>query len=267
MSWDTEEKSVLLKEDGLERKIEKAEQKAKRVKVEIEKAEQEVKREIQMSETTIVGILLALVGGFLDAYTYLCRGKVFANAQTGNIVLFGIKLSEGDWRGGFYYCLPILAFAVGVILSERIRSKFGHQKQFHWRQMIILSEILILLATLLVPRGDWDMIANIMVSFVCSLQVQSFRKFDGYACATTMCTGNLRSGTEHLNKYLNTKSKASLKACIHYYRIILFFIVGAFLGAVLTNGLGVKAIVLACVGLLLVFFLMFRREAKSLGVC
>ena len=41
----------------------------------------------QMSETFRVGALLACVGGFLDAYTFLCRGGVFANAQTGNLAL------------------------------------------------------------------------------------------------------------------------------------------------------------------------------------
>lgn len=35
------------------------------------------------------GLLLAGVGGFLDAYTFVGYGGVFANAQTGNIVLFG----------------------------------------------------------------------------------------------------------------------------------------------------------------------------------
>ena len=43
----------------------------------------------QMSESLLLGVLLAVAGGFFDAYTYLCRGKVFANAQTGNIVLSG----------------------------------------------------------------------------------------------------------------------------------------------------------------------------------
>ena len=51
----------------------------------------------QMSESVLVGSLLVLTGGFLDAYSYLCRGEVFANAQTGNIVLLGIQIAEGDW--------------------------------------------------------------------------------------------------------------------------------------------------------------------------
>ena len=40
-----------------------------------------------MSESLLLGAILATVGGFLDAHTYICRGKVFANAETGNIVL------------------------------------------------------------------------------------------------------------------------------------------------------------------------------------
>lgn len=40
-----------------------------------------------MSESLILNLLLAFSGGFQDAYTYIVRDNVFANAQTGNIVL------------------------------------------------------------------------------------------------------------------------------------------------------------------------------------
>ena len=50
-----------------------------------------------MSESLLLGALLAVAGGFFDAYTYLCRGGVFANAQTGNIVLFGLELAQREW--------------------------------------------------------------------------------------------------------------------------------------------------------------------------
>ena len=40
----------------------------------------------QMSDTFLIAVLLAVVGGSLDAYSYVARGHVFANAQTGNIV-------------------------------------------------------------------------------------------------------------------------------------------------------------------------------------
>ena len=51
----------------------------------------------QMSESMPLAIFLTLAGGLQDAYSYNCRGKVFANAQTGNIVLLGQNLAEGNW--------------------------------------------------------------------------------------------------------------------------------------------------------------------------
>ena len=63
----------------------------------------------QYSESLRIGILLALAGGFLDAYTYLCRGKVFANAQTGNMVMLGISFLEGNTTNVIKYIIPIIA--------------------------------------------------------------------------------------------------------------------------------------------------------------
>lgn len=58
-------------------------------------------------ESLLTGILLAIVGGFLDIYTYLLKGNVFANAQTGNMVLMGLKIAEQNYLGALYYLLPI----------------------------------------------------------------------------------------------------------------------------------------------------------------
>ena len=47
----------------------------------------------QMSDSMLTAFFIILSGGLQDAYTYCCRGKVFANAQTGNIVLLGMRLA------------------------------------------------------------------------------------------------------------------------------------------------------------------------------
>lgn len=52
-----------------------------------------------MSEALPTGIFLTLSGGFQDAYTYFCRGKVFANAQTGNIIMMGHNLASIEKQG------------------------------------------------------------------------------------------------------------------------------------------------------------------------
>ena len=53
----------------------------------------------QMSEAFCNSLFLALSGGFQDAYTYNSRGKVFSNAQTGNVVLMSQHFMEGALAG------------------------------------------------------------------------------------------------------------------------------------------------------------------------
>lgn len=57
-----------------------------------------MQRAKQISESIELGIILALAGGFMDVYSYIGRDHVFANAQTGNILLVGVSISEGNWR-------------------------------------------------------------------------------------------------------------------------------------------------------------------------
>ena len=196
-------------------------------------------------------------------HTYLCRGGVFANAQTGNIVLLGLELAEREWLRALAYLAPILAFALGVVVAEVVKRR-GKARQaggagMHWRQVIVLAEIVLLAVAAFLPQR-MDMAVNILISFVCAMQVEAFRKVRGSAFATTMCTGNLRSGTEQLVIWRQTGDANAARKARHYYCIILFFILGAALGAVCTDTLGERALLITCVPLLAVFGIMFIRE-------
>ena len=218
-----------------------------------------MKRKQQMSDTFLIGALLAVVGGFLDVYTYMCRGGVFANAQTGNIVLMGIQIAQGDLTSCVRYLIPILFFVLGVLLSETIGHRCKRSQSLHWRQIILLLEILVLVAVSLIPLGRLNILANSLVSFTCALQVQSFRKFNGKAYASTMCTGNLRSATEQFFAYMVTKQPALLRQSLQYYGICGVFILGAVLGMVLTRLFAEKVIAVAWILLGLVFAMMFLK--------
>ena len=215
----------------------------------------------QMSETYINAIFLTLSGGFQDAYTYFSRGGVFANAQTGNIVL----MSEGVFKGDVYnvirYLLPVCAFIVGIFLAEVVRRHFRDMKKVHWRQLILIFEICLLFASGFIPN-KYDIPANIIISFVCALQVQSFRKIDGMAYASTMCIGNMRSATEALCTYVHTKNKSTLIGSAKYFGIIFLFALGAGAGSVFTNILGIRAIWISCILLLISFAIMAIEEEK-----
>ena len=219
--------------------------------------------EKQMSESMTAGVLLAFTGGLTDAYTYICRGNVFANAQTGNIVLLGINAADGRWIKALLYFIPIVSFVLGVAFSELIKKRFKDSRTVHWRQIILGIEVAFLLGVGFIPSGKYDTLANISVAFMCSLQVQSFRKIKGNAYATTMCTGNLRSATENLFKYRQTCDKKLLFNSIQYYCVILIFIFGAASGAWLTNIFGVKTIWAACISLTIVFILMIKKPEED----
>lgn len=213
----------------------------------------------QTSETFLLSAIISLSGGFQDAYTYNLRDKVFANAQTGNIVLMSQHLMSGEWGKSLHYFMPILAFAVGIIMAEQLSHKFKNYKKIHWRQMVILIEIILLAVVAFIPESH-NMLANSLVSLACAMQVQSFRKVNGYPYASTMCIGNLRSGTESLSIYLRNHEKSILKKALHYYGIIFIFAIGAGVGGILSLLLGTRCILIASAILLIAFFTMGKEH-------
>jgi uncharacterized membrane protein YoaK (UPF0700 family) len=212
----------------------------------------------RMSESFAVGALLSAVGGFLDAYSYLMRGEVFANAQTGNFVLLGIHLAKGDFHKALAYIFPILAFALGVFLAELFRRRLFAWRGFHWRQIILAVETLFLLLVAFLPQ-EMNMLAAVFISFICALQVESFRKIHGNPFTTTMCTGNLRSGTELLFNAVKAKKDKDFQNGLEYYGVIVFFVAGAVLGVLFSVLWHEKAVLIACAFLSLTIFLIFIR--------
>lgn len=219
-----------------------------------------------MSQSYIVGLLLAFAGGYLDVYTYVCRGGGFANAQTGNMVLLAISVAESDFGKVFKYLLTILAFMLGILVTELVKSRYRYNTAIHWRQIVIALEFIVLLIIAFVPSGVQDDLVNIAVAFVCSMQVESFRKFEGKsAYATTMCTGNLRSATEHLFFSGLNKNKEERNTSLKYYGIIAIFIVGAFVSMKVSQSVGEKSILVACFLLFIVFSMMYIPSEQQLS--
>ena len=218
-----------------------------------------IRKPKQMSESMILGVVLTLAGGFQDAYSYNCRGQVFANAQTGNIVLLGQNIASGNFQTALHYLFPLLAFLAGVYLSEWVRELCKSFQKLHWRQIVLAFEIVMLAIAGLLPQS-LNVVSNVLMSFACAMQVDSFRKFRGIPCATTMCIGNMRSGTELLCRYHITKDPELKRKSLHYYFIILVFAIGAAIGAVASQKFGNPAIWIAAGLMLLGFILMFVKE-------
>ena len=156
--------------------------------------------------------------------------------------------------------IPMMcAIALGVAAAECIRLRWRQARRIHWRQLVVLTEIVLLFAVGFFPAG-WDIGANALVSFACAMQVQAFRKVNGYAFASTMCIGDLRSGVEAFCIWSKTHEPKVKDRMMRYFGIILLFAVGAGIGSMGAARLAGKTIWISCGLLLVSFALMFIRE-------
>lgn len=221
----------------------------------------EIKTEIenQISDSRRLAFFLSLAGGFQDAYSYVCRDHVFANAQTGNIVLMSGHLISGRFLEALHYLFPIIAFISGIYITEWIRYIYKENNILHWRQIILFVEIIAMVFVGCLP-SSMNVLANVILSFSCAMQVSSFKKFRGIPFATTMCIGNIRSATEFLAKYHITKEKDFIYKSIHYYGAIFIFALGSSLGVIFSKILGLISIWIAAIFLFIGFLLMLMKE-------
>ena len=214
------------------------------------------KKKRQMSEAFVTSIFLALSGGLQDAYTYCIRDGVFANAQTGNVVLMSQYLMQGNFSMAGHYAVPLLSFAFGVFVAEKLQARFKYASKLHWRQGLLVLEIVLLVFVGFLPE-TLNVTASSIVSFVCAMQGQAFRKVNGYSYASTMCIGNMRSGVAALSAFHRDRKKEQLREARHYFGVIGFFAAGAAIGSMLVPIAGIATIFVSAVFLSVSFVIMF----------
>lgn len=118
--------------------------------------------------------LLIMSSGLLGAFTYAIRGGVFCNAQTGNLVLFGMSLGSGSWKEAAYLLIPITAYGLGAIVSEILPISIKKAGLIRWDTLLIGFEILVTLLLGLVPENAPYQISQVAINFICSMQYNTF---------------------------------------------------------------------------------------------
>jgi len=216
------------------------------------------------NETLSIGLLMAAVGGFVDAYTYITRGNVFAYAQTGNIIFTGMKLVEGNIMECLMYIFPIIAYFLGVFITDYLNSKIIRTTVVTIQTVVLTAEVLLLLAVGFLPQTIPNVSVTVLISFLSAIQVQSFRVVYNTPYACTMCTGNLRSSAERLHKFFATKDKEHLIHFLRYTYINISFFAGAALGALFSQLLYERAAFIACILLFAALVMIVADRHKKL---
>ena len=209
----------------------------------------------------MIACLFAVAGGYLDAYSYLAHGHVFANAQTGNFVLFSVEASQGHWSQAVRHLPPIVASSLGVAVATwlAVHAERGILRATLFCQAFELA-ILAALAAVGARLPDASVVP--LISFVAALQITSLNKVGAWPFNSAMMTGNLRDATAALVQWrAGRETAANRSKAITLTVICVSFVIGALCGGCYTRLNGVHALV-PCVVVVAAGFLMTCWERR-----
>lgn len=201
-------------------------------------------------ESTLpIACLLSLSGGFLDAFTYVAHGGVFANAMTGNIILMGVSATAGDWRQALNHVPPLIAFLVGVWVAQALRLPRGDPR---WPALLsLILEIAVLAVIAFLPRSFPDVWIVLSIAFAAAVQNSSFTRVGAWSYNSVVTTGNLRRFGETLfGGAVPRRNDGMLEQALVFGAICAAFLAGALIGGLSTRmlhnaALAIPVVVLA----------------------
>lgn len=178
---------------------------------------------------------LAAAGGFLDAFTYVGHGRVFANAMTGNVVLLGVDFISGTGRY-LQHLLPVVMFLVGVAIARFLRLPGFHPILPRPEVAALSLEIAALFVLSWLPNATPDLVITMSVAVAASLQMSTFRQIHTWTYSSTFTTGNLRSMIESGFDWLFIgRQETHLRQMRSFAAICASFLFGASAGAFATS--------------------------------
>jgi uncharacterized membrane protein YoaK (UPF0700 family) len=204
------------------------------------------------SEGLPAGMLLAGVGAFLDAYTFVGYHGVFATAQTGNIVLFGVDAQAGHWQEALLHIPPVVAFMLGVALAQTLAQPAVRRIVRRPTRWVLIAEIVVLAAVGAVPGQIPSWVVPGAIAFVAAVQVSTFRSLNGIEYSSTFTTSNLRALTVNIFEWRTGHDPASRHRAALLASVVAAFAVGAGVGGLCTRLIHRQAAWIAAAALVIV---------------
>lgn len=217
-----------------------------------------------MRERRYLFWLLIAVGGFFGAYTYAVRGGIFCNAQTANLVLLSMAIATLDLTEITRLLIPISAYFVGIVISEllgRVKRKKSYRISF--ATLLVGFEAIAVVILALLPESVPHFYAQISLSFITSMQFNTFRQNEGIPMATTFCTAHVRETGSHLVHAAIEGDKTARHKFLMHSAMLSFFLVGGVVSTLLCTVLGTLALLGALPLLTVAFALLLRDDLKK----
>lgn len=219
----------------------------------------------ERARTLWFALLLTLSNGFMDAHTFMVRGGVFANVQTGNVIFAAIDAAEGRLHGALAHVWPILAFIVGMLLASHIKSgRAEHLVRYPLRWMMAI-QVVVLIVIGFVPLSVPHNYVTVPIAFMAAMQIGLFRNIGDLAYLPVATTGNLMRLIESGYDGLVEKNPGALKSSGIYGTVVIAFTTGAVAGAFASDAWGAHAVWVAA-GILAATLVLFVIDESMLGL-
>lgn len=222
--------------------------------------EEQKKQSYLECERLWVFLVLTVVGGYFGAYTYVLKGGVFCNAQTANLIFMAIKLGNGDFSGAAYYLIPMGAYFLGTMFSEVLPNKIKWKFHLRWDTILIGIEILTVILLGFLPEEAPFQISQVILTFIASMQYNTFRQAENVPMATVFCTNNLRQAGIYIVKWFRKREKEALIRAVYYIGTLAAFLCGCVLSVFLCGLFAGKAIWVTIILLGIVFAALLRAD-------
>lgn len=194
----------------------------------------------QMNQAPILAWILSFVGGFVDTYTFITRGAMFASAQTGNIIFLAANVANGDWKQGFLKFVTIVAFWIGTIFAAIWTKLMDHTH--YWRLTALFPELIMLTMLGFLPQTISNCYLLPPLAICMALQNSLYDVVAGHGYANVMATANLKHATLSGVTAILYHSVKSLRLSMLYTKAFFAFIIGAVTCALLIRIMGITAI-------------------------
>ncbi|MCF6515711.1 DUF1275 domain-containing protein [Lactobacillus sp. S2-2] len=204
----------------------------------------------------LIASLLAINAGFIDAYTFLFHGEVFAGLQTGNIILLGINLAQFNLINCLHYLISISMFIIGLLIIKFLQGIT--LDNLYRKKIVILFEITFIVLAIILKNKVPELLIVGFFSIAASAQLQEFDLLRGKAFNPIMMTGNIKKISNGIYDVFVHKNKTKLIPLLDTLVVLFSFIIGAFLVTLLGNLFGNIVIIVPVLILFLILFILKR---------
>lgn len=142
---------------------------------------------------TILTLGATLVMGMVDADTFLNHGSVFVSAQTGNLIVFMVKLVTHGWSVAWVNVPVWIGYFLGCFGAQALSEHFNRgnkRRQMRWLMLLNVVAYLVLSSLQTVIPGMWLIF---LLGILAGYELTIFRQVGGIALNNGVMTGNTKS--------------------------------------------------------------------------